>query len=102
MSQAPNWIEKDIVSRPGSSRPSSRLPLPTTCTRGGTQEGVPRGRTYVLTRALSQLDRERHRVKAGFIPAVIPPSITKHLHAWWHAGGGPAGEDLRPHPRLIT
>ncbi|SRR5258706_15148286 len=38
-------------------------------------------------------------VQAGFIPAVTQPSITKHLQAWWHTGGGPAGEDLRPHPR---
>jgi TadE-like protein len=38
-------------------------------------------------------------VQAGFIPAVTQPSITKHLQAWWQTGGGPAGEDLRPHPR---
>jgi hypothetical protein len=38
-------------------------------------------------------------VQAGFIPAVTQPSITKHLQAWCHTGGGPAGEDLRPHPR---
>src|ERR1700675_689512 len=44
--------------------------------------------------------RTRHRVKAGFIPAVTQHSITKHLQASWLAGGGPAGEDLRPHPRL--
>jgi hypothetical protein len=41
-------------------------------------------------------------VKAGFIPAVIRRSITKHLQAWRLTGGGTAGEDLRPHPRLQT
>jgi hypothetical protein len=45
------------------------------------------------------MDRTRHRVKAGFIPVVTQPSTTKHLLAWWHTGGGSAGEDLRPHPR---
>ena len=43
--------------------------------------------------------KTRQSVQAGFIPAVTQPSITKHLQAWWQAGGGPAGEDLRPHPR---
>jgi TadE-like protein len=45
------------------------------------------------------LDKTKHRVKAGLIPAVTPPAITRLLQAWWHTGGGPAGEDLRPHPR---
>src|SRR6266853_2873886 len=43
--------------------------------------------------------KTRQSAQAGFIPAVTQPSITKHLQAWWQAGGGPAGEDLRPHPR---
>src|SRR5450759_1604092 len=29
-----------------------------------------------------------------------PGAFTKHLQAWWLTGGGSAGEDLRPHPRL--
>jgi hypothetical protein len=45
------------------------------------------------------VNQTTHRVEAGFIPAVTRPSITKHLQAWWRTGGGPAGEDLRPHPR---
>ena len=44
--------------------------------------------------------KTRHRVKAGFIPAVTQLSIAKYLRAWWRTGGGSAGEDLRPHPRF--
>jgi TadE-like protein len=39
-------------------------------------------------------------VQAGFIPAVAQPSNTKHLQARRLAGGGTAGEDLRPPPRI--
>ena len=45
------------------------------------------------------MNKTKQCVQAGFHPAVTPPSNTKRLQAWWHTGGGPAGEDLRPHPR---
>jgi hypothetical protein len=45
------------------------------------------------------MKQTRCGVKAGFIPAVTPRAISKLLQAWRPAGGGPAGEDLRPHPR---
>jgi hypothetical protein len=45
------------------------------------------------------LKRPLQRVKAGFIPAVTQPAITKHLQAWRLTGWGPAGKDLRPYPR---
>src|SRR5712691_6174434 len=43
--------------------------------------------------------RTMRRLQAGFIPAVTQRAITKRLQAWWLTGGGPAREDLRPHPR---
>src|SRR6266851_724584 len=43
--------------------------------------------------------RTKQCVQAGFIPAVTQPVISKHLQALWLTGGGPAGEDLRSHPR---
>jgi Flp pilus assembly protein TadG len=43
--------------------------------------------------------RNRQSVEVGFIPAATQPSNTKHLQASRLTGGGPAGEDLRPHPR---
>jgi hypothetical protein len=46
------------------------------------------------------MDRTERRVKAGFIPAVTSRSIARFLQAWRLTGGGPAGEDLRPHPRF--
>ena len=39
--------------------------------------------------------------KAGFTPAVNQPSTSKHLQASRLTGGGSAGEDLRPNPRLL-
>ena len=46
-----NRITTGWSFRPDSLRPSPRVQLPNTHGRGGSQEGVPRGRTYVLTRA---------------------------------------------------
>jgi hypothetical protein len=46
------------------------------------------------------MNKTRQRAKAGFIPAVTQPSNTKHLQASRLAGGGTAGEDLLPPPRL--
>src|SRR5450756_39922 len=45
------------------------------------------------------MKQDEQCVQAGFIPALTRPSITRHLQASRHAGGGTAGEDLRPHPR---
>jgi hypothetical protein len=45
------------------------------------------------------MKKRKQSVKAGFTPAVTPPSNSKHLRARWLTGGGTAGEDLRPHPR---
>src|SRR5260370_32457289 len=46
--------------------------------------------------------KTRQSVQAGLIPAVTQPSNTRRLQARRLAGGGTAGEDLRPHPRSVA
>src|SRR6202040_3941198 len=58
-SPAPPYLEErcDAV-RPDLLRPSPSIPLPGSARRRRQQEGVPRGRTYVLTRAFQPLIAE--------------------------------------------
>lgn len=44
--------------------------------------------------------RAKCGARTGFIPAVTQPCVAKHLRARRLSGGGPAGEDSRPRPRL--
>src|ERR1700674_5069960 len=87
--RANNFAITEWSSRPDSLRPSPKRNYETPPGMAAHRWGFRGGGLTSSPAPLGRIHSGRH-----------PSELTKHLQARWLTGGGSAGEDLRPHPRL--